>query len=62
MSVRTTADEYLDLVKDNITDAIRNLEKVTSIDTWGNDEYSDEYIELLSKYLLELKNMKRKID
>jgi hypothetical protein len=59
MSVRTTADEYLDNVKDNIREAYSNILKVLDDDTWGSSDFSSEYIETLDEVCLSLLKIKR---
>ena len=59
MAVRTTADEILDRVKDNLNKAQKELLLILDTDTWGSDNYSKEYIETLEEILLALSRIKR---
>lgn len=61
MGVRTTADEKIDETKEHIDDAIKSLRYALDMDTWGSDQYNDEYLGKLEKVLLKLHKIKRKI-
>ena len=43
MSVRTTADEKLDLAREGVAQAIAGLDAVVVERVWGWDEFSTEY-------------------
>lgn len=57
MSVRTTADEHLDTAKDNLKDAIENLSKTLSKDTWGSDDFSAIALRKFNKALHDLREV-----
>lgn len=43
MSVTTTADERLEDARENVIDAVKNLHKFLDPDTWGHDDYTEEF-------------------
>ena len=59
MSVQTTADEFLNDVKEFVDKAISDLNKVQ--DSWGWDDWSDEYQIKILEVILELTKIKHKI-
>lgn len=61
MSVRTTADEKLDEAKDLINQAYKLLLEVLNPDTYGSDEYEEEYINTVHESVLDLLKIKRKL-
>lgn len=61
MSVRTTSDEKLDDARNHILSAQKLLLEVVHPDTWGHDEYSDEFVEKILEASIELIKLSRKI-
>jgi len=59
MSVQTTADEFLNDAKEFVDKAISDLNKVQ--DSWGWDDWSDEYQIKILEVILELIKIKHKI-
>lgn len=61
MSVTTTADEKLEDIKKNISDSIKDLREVLDPETWGHEDYKEEYIEELGEVYLDLCKIKKKL-
>ena len=59
MSVQTTADEFLNDAKEFVDKAISDLNKVQ--DSWGWDDWSNEYQIKILEVILELIKIKHKI-
>ena len=54
MSVRTTADEQLDLAKEDIQTALAHLSQIIVDRCWGWDEFTKEYREAIAQSLTDL--------
>ena len=61
MSVYTTADSKKDSAAEHIKQAIQDLHDFTSPNTWGHEDYKDDYINEIIKYEMELKIMLNKL-
>lgn len=61
MSVRTTADENREEAKEHLKKAYDCLISVLNTETWGNDQYTDEYIDKIHKTSLQLLHIKREL-
>ncbi len=61
MSVTTTADEKLREARENLEVAYKNILSVLNPDTWGNSEYSSEYLEKLHNIASELFKIKKEL-
>lgn len=61
MSYETTADNALERAKQNINDAITNLQIVTNPFTEGNKNYKETFIENVEEVLSELYKVRRKL-
>lgn len=61
MSVRTTADERIDQAREHVKSAIKNLQEALDEDTWGHDDYKEEYIDELFELTHQLRKIKRKL-
>lgn len=59
MGVRTTADDKLDEVIDNINDAYKNIMVVIDPNTWGSEEFKSEYLFKLEEIAIKLARIKR---
>jgi hypothetical protein len=60
MSVRTTADENLDEIRRDVKSLYLKLFAFyTGDDTWGRDEYSDEFEEKVEEALTHLRSAKK---
>jgi len=59
MSVRTSADEKRDEAKEHIKDALKCLTEVTDDETWGYEDYSDDYKDKLEESINLLRKIKR---
>jgi hypothetical protein len=60
MSVRTTADENLDRIRELLKELTKDL-AVWFVDdhVWGRDEYSDEFEEKVEEALTHLRSAKK---
>lgn len=58
MSVTTRADECLEDAKQHIEDASNSLFEAMKRDTWGSDEFSDDYIGKIQTALIKLLEIK----
>ena len=54
MSVTTTADEHKEKAKENISDAIANIGVIVIDEVWGTEQYTDEYLAMLTTTLSKL--------
>jgi hypothetical protein len=61
MSVQTTADERRDEAKELIKKAYKCLQEALDEDTWGSQDYKDEYIETMEDALVTLRKLQRKL-
>lgn len=61
MSVYTTADAHRDRVRQQISEAIKDLTAILIDECWGHDEYSEEYLQVLEQAFTDLREMKKKI-
>jgi hypothetical protein len=61
MSVRTEADDAIDRAKDHINSAYKELSKALDKDTWGSDDYKEEYMDKVQEAALLLLKIKRSI-
>lgn len=59
MSVRTKADELIIDAKENINAAIRALTEATDDDTWGSNEFNDDYNKKLDEAIDKLRDIRR---
>lgn len=57
----TTANEKIKEVKNLIHESIRKLNIVLDYDTWGNGDFTEEYLIKLEEVLLQLHKIKRLI-
>ncbi len=61
MGVTTTADEAITTAKENIKDAIKALQVALDEETWGSNQYNDDYLHTIEITLIELMVIKRKL-
>ena len=61
VTIVTTADERRDDAKDYIEKAYKCLIEATDDDTWGANEYREDYKETLEEIAIQLRKLKRKI-
>lgn len=61
MGVYTNADAKKDSAAEHIKQAIQDIHDLTSPDTWGHEEYSEDFMNEMIKYEMELKLMLKKI-
>ena len=61
MSVTTTSDEKLDDARNHILSAQKLLMEALHPDTWGHDDYDDEFIEKILEVSVELIKLSRKL-
>jgi hypothetical protein len=59
MSVRTKADELILDAKENINAALRALTEATDDDTWGSNEFNDDYNRKLDEAIAKLRDVRR---
>lgn len=59
MSVKTSADEHLDKVKENISSSIEELSQIVIHECWGHDQFNIEYREKLEEVFTQLRKIKR---
>lgn len=59
MSVRTKADELILDAKENINAALRALTEATGDDTWGSNEFNDDYNRKLDEAIAKLREIRR---
>lgn len=61
MGVRTTADEKVTKAKELISEAYRELLVALDDDTYGHDDFKEDYTDLLQEVAMELLKLKRKL-
>jgi hypothetical protein len=61
MGVTTTADEKIRSAKDLISEAYKELLIALDVDTWGHNEFKEEYIDQVQEVVIELLKLKRKL-
>lgn len=61
MSVKTTADEELDNVRENIRAAIKSLSRIIVDECWGHDEFAPEFRESLDCAYIKLMEIKKEM-
>lgn len=61
MSVRTTADEKIDSAKDHIRQAYKDIHDALDEDTWGSDEYGNDFVKKLHEVEVSLFEIKQKL-
>ena len=59
MSVRTKADELLTEVREEIKNSSDKLLVVLSSNTWGHDDFSDDFINAIHEAVLKLREVKK---
>lgn len=59
MSVRTTADEKLDEARENLRSANKALITLLDEDTWGHQDYSEEFLDKVLDAVLIIKKLSR---
>lgn len=59
MSVTTTADEKITKVKQLLSESYKELLICLDEDTWGYEEFDEEYIDKIQKVAFELIKLKR---
>jgi hypothetical protein len=59
MSVTTTSDEKIILAKEYINYAYKELLSAIDDNTWGHDEFNDEYLNKIEDAILQLLKLKR---
>lgn len=62
MSVRTTADEKLDEVRNHITAALKAMDEVVIQRCWGWDDFNDEARARHRQLFRDLADMRMRID
>lgn len=62
MSVTTTADEKLQETKDHLWNAYKSLMVVLDPNTWGHEDYKQEYIEKLHTLAMKMLELKKYIN
>ena len=61
MSVTTTADVKIKRAKDLIAEAYKELLVVLDEDTWGNQDFDEEYLDVVQEVVMDLLKLKRKL-
>lgn len=61
MGITTSADEKRDEALDHLNKAYLCILEVINPDTFGGDEYSDDYIEEMERAAITLVGLKRKL-
>lgn len=61
MSVRTTADEALDIARANIKTAIQQLSKIVVEQCWGHDEFGPYMQGTIPAVFHELINIRKRL-
>ncbi len=61
MSVTTTCDEKIKRVKELILEINRELLIVLDEDTWGHNDYNEQYMDTVMEVMVELLKIKRKL-
>ena len=61
MSVGTESDKCKDLAKEKIGEAIDELLKANSSETWGSSDYNERYQDFLFKAIIRLKKIHRRL-
>lgn len=59
MSIRTEADRHLELAKENINFAIKELSEILINECWGYDQWNNEYTEKINNTFDQLRKIKR---
>lgn len=59
MSVRTKADEQKDEAIHHIDKSIKHLMESLDVDTWGNEDFNDDFIVTMEESVLKLIRIKR---
>jgi hypothetical protein len=61
MSVTTRSDTKIDEAKEHIKNAYKCLIEAVDTDTWGANEYNEEYLKTIEILILTLMEGRRKI-
>ena len=61
MSLQTRADDRRDEAKDLLKQAYKCLQEALDEDTWGSQDYKEEYIETMEEALITLRKLQRKL-
>ena len=61
IGVTTTADERLAEAKEHLNDAYKCLMEVCNPETWGHNDFKDEYLEKLFEVNIDILKIKNKL-